>query len=1179
MKRNILFTLLSLMVFNTLTARNLLFNSDLKSSVVENKFVSNDFSPLLLPLVLTYSVQNTTCSSSTDGFIVAYASGGTAPYTYSITGIVLPSNNTGVFSNLPAGTYSISVLDNASNTISQNNITVGNASNPLIVSSNATICSGSATTLSVNGSTNSYSWVATPADPTLVATTSATPIVSSTVSTNYTVTSSVSTTKNLVYNGDFSAGNVGFGTDYQYLATAPVAGMQKAYGIVINPNSWFSAFSTCTDHTSGSGKMMVLDGSSTNAGNDKFWSQTIPTVIGQNYTFSYWVQTLATPNPASIEVKINGVSVGINTAPVTATCGNWTQYSIPWTSVGTSAQIEMYDRTILAAGNDFAVDDISFTTTTSCPVSKTISISVNTLIITVPANQTVCSGTLIPSLNFTSNQPGTTYTWTNSNPLLPIGGSGIGNITNILANNTTSNPIVATITVTGSLSGCTNDVKQFTITINPTPKVIVNNIEKCTGDLTPAVITATPAFAGTYSYLWTVPVTATNPGNVASFNATVAGNYTVVITNTVTGCVSPPAIGIFQFIINCCPNDIDLAIPPTLCNDASCTTLTASYIDVRDTNTYTVSSIPYVPAVPAGNATSGSLCTVDDTFSDPQVLPFKFSFFGVCYNQFQVGTNTFLTFNAIYGNCNATGSGYVIPAGQTIPSTAMNTLWRNSIYFPMQDTNPNVVTVPPVSITYIIDGLSPCRRAIINVKNMPLYQCGANQGLQESQLVLYEGTNIIDIYVKKRSVCSWNNGSGVLGIQNATATVAFTPPGRNTGTWSADNEAWRFTPAGPSLTSFEWLQGTTVIGTTPSISVCPTATTTYTAKVKYNNTCTPSLPIRTVTRPVTVEVYPDDTLLPTDIVHCNPNNTYNLTVNEAAVLGSLSAGDYDISYHTSQSDAQYGLNPILNPTAYPIIGTSQTIYMSLYSTYNICVRVKPFNLILNPCLPCPTITSPSASQTLCLNGDPTAFSTTTTFIGTNAISYVYFTAPQVGSNMYTGGIPLGTATPNAGGIATYDAPALGTTGSLPNTAGTYYVYAIANPAPAEVACRPFEMIQVTINASPLAPTVTTPVTYCQDATASTLSATGTALLWYAAATGGVGSSTATIPSTTTAGNTTYYVSQTVSGCESPRESIVVTINATPLAPTVTTPVTYCQDATATALTATGTSLLWYTTAT
>jgi len=79
----------------------------------------------------------------------------------------------------------------------------------------------------------------------------------------------------------------------------------------------------------------------------------------------------------------------------------------------------------------------------------------------------------------------------------------------------------------------------------------------------------------------------------------------------------------------------------------------------------------------------------------------------------------------------------------------MNALWRNSIYFPMQDTNPNIVATPPVSITYTVDGLAPCRRAIIDVKNMPLYSCGTSQGLQESQLVLYEGTNIIDVYVKK----------------------------------------------------------------------------------------------------------------------------------------------------------------------------------------------------------------------------------------------------------------------------------------------------------------------------------------------------------------------------------------------------------------------------------------------
>jgi len=112
-----------------------------------------------------------------------------------------------------------------------------------------------------------------------------------------------------------------------------------------------------------------------------------------------------------------------------------------------------------------------------------------------------------------------------------------------------------------------------------------------------------------------------------------------------------------------------------------------------------------------------------------------------------------------------------------------------------------------------------------------------------------------------------------------------------------------------------------------------------------------------------------------------------------------------------------------------------------------------------------------------------------------------------------------------------------------------------------------------------APTVTSPVTYCQNATATALTATGTALKWYTVATAGTALTAAPVPTTTAAGTTTYYVSQTVSGSESPRASIAVTVNATPAAPVVTTPVNYIQGATATALTATGTALKWYTTAT
>ena len=121
---------------------------------------------------------------------------------------------------------------------------------------------------------------------------------------------------------------------------------------------------------------------------------------------------------------------------------------------------------------------------------------------------------------------------------------------------------------------------------------------------------------------------------------------------------------------------------------------------------------------------------------------------------------------------------------------------------------------------------------------------------------------------------------------------------------------------------------------------------------------------------------------------------------------------------------------------------------------------------------------------------------------------------------------------------------------------------------------------------PPAPVVTTLVTYCQNATAVSLTATalpGNTLKWYTVATGGTGSSTAPTPSTATAGTTNYYVSQVnASQIESARSLIAVVVNAAPVAPTVTTPINYCLNATVSILTAealSGNTLKWYTVAT
>jgi gliding motility-associated-like protein len=121
-------------------------------------------------------------------------------------------------------------------------------------------------------------------------------------------------------------------------------------------------------------------------------------------------------------------------------------------------------------------------------------------------------------------------------------------------------------------------------------------------------------------------------------------------------------------------------------------------------------------------------------------------------------------------------------------------------------------------------------------------------------------------------------------------------------------------------------------------------------------------------------------------------------------------------------------------------------------------------------------------------------------------------------------------------------------------------------------------LKITINGLPNAP-ATRPLSLCQNQVAGPLTATGTGLLWYTVETGGSGTVVAPTPSTSTIGSTTYYVSQTTNNCEGPRASLQVTVNALAVAPVVTSPITYCQYQTPQSLTAGGTNLRWYTSAT
>ena len=91
----------------------------------------------------------------------------------------------------------------------------------------------------------------------------------------------------------------------------------------------------------------------------------------------------------------------------------------------------------------------------------------------------------------------------------------------------------------------------------------------------------------------------------------------------------------------------------------------------------------------------------------------------------------------------------------------------------------------------------------------------------------------------------------------------------------------------------------------------------------------------------------------------------------------------------------------------------------------------------------------------------------------------------------------------------------------------------------------------TVSAVPVqsaAPVADGPFVYCVNDPSVAVSATGANLLWYTGSVGGVGSSTAPVPTTVLAGTFRYYVTQQLPGeCESDRTEVLVRVNPLPVA--------------------------------
>ncbi len=194
---------------------------------------------------------------------------------------------------------------------------------------------------------------------------------------------------------------------------------------------------------------------------------------------------------------------------------------------------------------------------------------------------------------------------------------------------------------------------------------------------------------------------------------------------------------------------------------------------------YNVSPIPhqaYITGAPVG-------LTIDDTYSPLLTIPFDFTFFGDTYNQLTVSTNGNISFDI------SVAAGYAPWSyNQTIPNVAFPV--KNAVLGCFTDLDNSSASG---SITYSIVGAAPYRKFIVIFDNNPHFIC--EDSISSFQMILYETLNIIDSQIILKGSCpQWNSGNAVIGIINETGSIAFTPQGRNTGSWSAALEGWRFTP-------------------------------------------------------------------------------------------------------------------------------------------------------------------------------------------------------------------------------------------------------------------------------------------------------------------------------------------------------------------------------------------------
>ncbi|MGP1515839.1 MAG: gliding motility-associated C-terminal domain-containing protein [Bacteroidales bacterium] len=277
-----------------------------------------------------------------------------------------------------------------------------------------------------------------------------------------------------------------------------------------------------------------------------------------------------------------------------------------------------------------------------------------------------------------------------------------------------------------------------------------------------------------------------------------------------------------------------------------------------DSGYYTCEQITYDPPMQFFDATAvqqgkqfkitlpvddcwGELFSFDYYFPtsiDSDTPAFKFFFYDESYNQVIANSNGVLHMF----NSSSPLLAYAISKGKNLYQKPTNNDYIHCPYSPSApfpdnrafwglEVNPtlNGISAPFCDIHYgnasgnqgfyiSFIGEYPCRMCVLSIYDVPMF---GNYNTSDtsritSMIVLYETTNVIEFYLKRKpAYTSTNNSKSVLGIQNIDGTIATSIVNKkykgtnqtqsyNNTVWEATNEAWRIKPVGELNKTYKW---------------------------------------------------------------------------------------------------------------------------------------------------------------------------------------------------------------------------------------------------------------------------------------------------------------------------------------------------------------------------------------